>query len=488
MKRIQNLLGLLMGMAALPAMAQTVNITVSSDRLHTITGFGAAAMSGPMAPINDVSVIDKLYGPDSEVGLNILRMEVSPNTIGDVTTPWDTPYDWHGFLPAVKRARQYGAIIFAAPWSPPASFKTNNSARGQLADGIIGKLRRDKYKDFFPWLNTFMRYMRNNGAPVDVVSIQNEPDWHPDYSGCYYTPQELDTLVREYGSRFDKSSGVKLMSGEALGYTPNYYAPTLNDPEARQYIDLLGGHTYGHAPFKYMKHAAAMAAPYGIGAWMTEHIVDPRADTDGDSQSDTKVRDLPTWHEQLLFAEDVNETMLAGGSAYVYWYMVSHYSFIGSGETTIQPGNTYGKVLDRGRIMWQFARHLVGATMLDRNSSINKEAQTFESSSMPLTRCHAPSRSISYCPIKQSPASASPLPRAILASPRHCLSRLPPSGSVFLFRHAASPRSFSASTVLPQASRSQSVCRAWSTMRGTICRASVWPAHSAAYTSIKDIK
>lgn len=380
MKRIQNLLGLLMGMAALPAMAQTVNITVSSDRLHTITGFGAAAMSGPMAPINDVSVIDKLYGPDSEVGLNILRMEVSPNTIGDVTTPWDTPYDWHGFLPAVKRARQYGAIIFAAPWSPPASFKTNNSARGQLADGIIGKLRRDKYKDFFPWLNTFMRYMRNSGAPVDVVSIQNEPDWHPDYSGCYYTPQELDTLVREYGSRFDKSSGVKLMSGEALGYTPNYYAPTLNDPEARQYIDLLGGHTYGHAPFKYMKHAAAMAAPYGIGAWMTEHIVDPRADTDGDSQSDTKVRDLPTWHEQLLFAEDVNETMLAGGSAYVYWYMVSHYSFIGSGETTIQPGNTYGKVLDRGRIMGQFARHLVGATMLDRNSSINKEAQTFESS------------------------------------------------------------------------------------------------------------
>ena len=130
MKRIQNLLGLLMGMAALPAMAQTVNITVSSGRLHTITGFGAAAMSGPMAPINDVSVIDKLYGPDSEVGLNILRMEVSPNTIGDVTTPWDTPYDWHGFLPAVKRARQYGAIIFAAPWSPPASFKTNNSARG----------------------------------------------------------------------------------------------------------------------------------------------------------------------------------------------------------------------------------------------------------------------------------------------------------------------------------------------------------------------
>ena len=29
---------------------------------------------------------------------------------------------------------------------------------------------------FFDWLNTFLVYMRQNQAAVDVVSLQNEPD------------------------------------------------------------------------------------------------------------------------------------------------------------------------------------------------------------------------------------------------------------------------------------------------------------------------
>ena len=59
----------------------TVHVYVDNTRLQHITGFGAAAMSGPMTPIQDVSVIDSLYGPQSPVGLNILRMEISPNLI-----------------------------------------------------------------------------------------------------------------------------------------------------------------------------------------------------------------------------------------------------------------------------------------------------------------------------------------------------------------------------------------------------------------------
>ena len=358
----------------------TVHVYVDNTRLQHITGFGAAAMSGPMAPIQDVSVIDSLYGPQSPVGLNILRMEISPNLIGDVITPWDTPYDWHGYLPVVKRAKSYGAIIFGAPWSPPAVYKTNNSNLGSTDNGKTrGKLKRSCYDKFFRWLNKFCNYMKNNHAAVDVVSLQNEPDWSPGYSGCFYTPEDLDTLVAGYANLLDKDKyGIKLMSGEALGYTYNYYKPTIKDTAARKYIDILGGHLYGHAPLKYMVQAASEAFGYGIESWMTEHVVDPRSDTDGDSQSDTKVIDLPTWHEQLEFAEEVNEVMQAFGSAYVYWYMVSHYSFIGSGEKTIQPGNVYGKVLDRGRIMGQFAKNLTGSTRLKSRSSVTTPA--FESS------------------------------------------------------------------------------------------------------------
>ena len=129
----------------------TLTARAGTTRYQYVTGFGAAACFGAMEPIRDTNVIDSLYGPKSRVGLNIVRMEISPNTIGDVTTPWDTPYDWHGYLPVTKRAKEYGAIIFGTPWSPPAAFKTNGSASGgQTTDengnvgGERGKLKPTK--------------------------------------------------------------------------------------------------------------------------------------------------------------------------------------------------------------------------------------------------------------------------------------------------------------------------------------------------------
>ena len=79
--------------------AAVITVTVDSTRHQTVTGFGAAACYGAMRPIDDVNIIKLLYGPDSPVGLNIVRMEISPNMKGDITAAdigWDTPYDWHG--------------------------------------------------------------------------------------------------------------------------------------------------------------------------------------------------------------------------------------------------------------------------------------------------------------------------------------------------------------------------------------------------------
>lgn len=94
--------------------AQTnIDLTISNDSAQHITGFGAAALGTLMCPITNDKIIEKAYGADSPIGLNILRMELTPNTIGNVTQPWDTPYDWHGYLPAVRMARSKGAIIYA---------------------------------------------------------------------------------------------------------------------------------------------------------------------------------------------------------------------------------------------------------------------------------------------------------------------------------------------------------------------------------------
>ncbi len=354
-------------MAAATAIhAATITVTVKDIRYQTITGFGAAACDGAMCPFgNDTQPVKLLYGPTSKIGLNIMRMEISPNFKGDISygdIGWDTPYDWHGSLPSAKEAKKRGALVFGTPWSPPGEYKTNGTAQGGNSDSQgkkRGELRSDCYEKFFPWLNTFLQYMKNNGVDVDAVSIQNEPDWWVDYSGCLYTPEQQLNLVKNHADKLDKEKyGVRLISAEPLGFDPKYSNMLLNDPVARKHIDIIAGHLYGHPPLGNMKSAAVLAAKYGKEVWMTEHSV-----------SDN-LNHLPTWHDQLIFAEELNECMLAGCTGYIYWYMRAHWAFVGTGETKYNPGNTKNTLLPRAYVMSHFSKHVTGSTRLDATSSV----------------------------------------------------------------------------------------------------------------------
>ena len=94
----------------------TINVTVFSTRYQTITGFGAACCDGAMCPFGtDTQPVKLLYGPQSKIGLNIMRMEISPNFKGDINVSdigWDTPYDWQGSVPSAKIVKQRGGIVF----------------------------------------------------------------------------------------------------------------------------------------------------------------------------------------------------------------------------------------------------------------------------------------------------------------------------------------------------------------------------------------
>ena len=238
--------------------AATIKLTVSDTRYQTVTGFGAACCDGAMCPFgNDTNPVKLLYGAESKIGLNIMRMEISPNFVGDVIVKewnnYDTPYDWKGSLPSAKIVKQRGGIVFGTPWSPPGDYKTNGTAQGGKSDdqgNKRGELRKDCYEKFFPWLNSFLKYMKTNGVDVDAVSIQNEPDWWVDYSGCLYTPEQQLDLVKNYAHMLDRETykGVRLISAEPLGFDPKYSNKLMNDPVAREQIDIIAGHLYGHPP------------------------------------------------------------------------------------------------------------------------------------------------------------------------------------------------------------------------------------------------
>jgi glucuronoarabinoxylan endo-1,4-beta-xylanase len=352
--------------------AATIKLTVKDTRCQTITGFGAACCDGAMCPYGtDTNPVKLLYGSQSKIGLNIMRMEISPNFKGDITAAdvgWDTPYDWQGCVPSAKIVKQRGGIVFGTPWSPPGEYKTNGKAQGgntEDANAVRGKLREDCYDKFFPWLNSYLKYMKSKGVTVDAVSIQNEPDWWVNYSGCLYDPQDLVKLVKNYAYMLDRETypGVRLISGESLGFTQNYTDPLMQDEECRKQIDIVAGHLYGHAPLDYMKKSAVLAAKYGKEVWMTEH-----------SSTDNIGNRLPNWHEQLLFAEELNECMLSGCTGYIYWYMRAHWAFVGTGESQYGTANKKNTLLPRAYVMSHFSKHVTGSTRLE--TSVNVSVKT----------------------------------------------------------------------------------------------------------------
>ncbi|MBO5549471.1 MAG: endo-1,4-beta-xylanase xyn5A, partial [Prevotella sp.] len=194
MKRIlTSIMMVLIATTAIQAAKPRTSLQIYATKKQTVTGFGGACCDGAMKPFgNDNACVSKLYGPGklSKIGLNILRMEISPSFEGD---NWGD-YDWNGSLPSATTVKKRKGIVFGTPWSPPGDYKTNGTAQGGKVNdkddndpqNKRGKLRKDCYELFFPWFNTFLKWMKDHGVVMDAVSIQNEPDWWVNYSGCLY--------------------------------------------------------------------------------------------------------------------------------------------------------------------------------------------------------------------------------------------------------------------------------------------------------------
>lgn len=364
MKRFLLSMILIVAVTALQAAPPRTSLIVYANKKQTITGFGGACCDGAMKPFGtDNACISKLYGPKSKIGLNILRMEISPNFV-DKADQWGD-YDWNGSLPSAQIVKKRGGIVFGTPWSPPGDFKTNGTAQGGNAEDQgyqRGKLREDCYEKFFPWLNTFLKWMHDHGVDVDAVSIQNEPDWWVSYSGCLYEPAEQVNLVKNYAQLLDREAynGVRIISAEPLGFRQDYFDALLNDETCRKQVDIFAGHIYGHMPLQYIKPVAQKALPLGKEVWMTEHST---TDNIGDR--------LPNWKENLIFAEELNECMLAGCTGYIYWYLRAHWAFCGTGESKYGAGNKKDELLPRAYVMSHFAKNVTGSTRLETSQDVN---------------------------------------------------------------------------------------------------------------------
>lgn len=308
--------------------SETLSVDVNTE-YQEIIGFGGMNTKWQASTLSD-SEVATLYGKENgQLGYNVLRVRISPNGEND----------WKQILTTVKKAKSLGAMILATPWTPPANLKTNQSiVQGELAD----------YAGYVTWLKRFVQYMKDNGAAIDVLSIQNEPDIDVTYESCQWSPVQIYNFMKQYGNEL-RAIGVKLLVAEHSNFNHEFTDPLLNDMQVAANIDCIGGHIYGGGLVEY-----ELVAQKGKEYWMTEHLLNKAWD-DKTLKSPEALRT-----ENMAFAEEVNQCMKVGFNVYIWWYLRRFYSMLGDGDA----GSVRGEVTTRGYFLSHFARYAAGRTRI----------------------------------------------------------------------------------------------------------------------------
>jgi glucuronoarabinoxylan endo-1,4-beta-xylanase len=291
------------------------------DARQLIDGFGAGVvfLNGG-ATFNDANA-DKLFRSDTtnQLGLTLLRVRVEPNS------SWTNSVSgWNGSVNDAKRAALRGAGVLATPWTPPAAMKDN----GSLTDG--GHLLPGQYANYAAYLEKYASNMLANGVSLRAVSIQNEPDWAPDYESCEWTSAEFLSFFRT-NAHVIKSAPV--MMPETVGFNFSIPDPSLNDPVAVTNIDFVGLHLYGVNEVNGMKNITPYnnALNKGKRVWQTEYLINDQ-----------------TMEIAIQTGREIHNCLTTGRmSAYIWWKCV------GTANGLL---NDSGVIQRRGFVMSQFSR------------------------------------------------------------------------------------------------------------------------------------
>jgi glucuronoarabinoxylan endo-1,4-beta-xylanase len=331
--RIILLMALLTASIA-PSLSATKSATVRSDsnvKYQKITGFGGFVCSGQFAYNHMTTAeIQKIWGNGSQAGYNIMRLYIP-----DEST-------WSQTLATAQLAKSLGLIVFASPWSMPASWKTNNNIAAIYND-TLGYLKEEYYDDYASYLNRYVTYLKDNGVELDAISIQNEPDMQATYAGCMWTPAQIANFLK-YNA---KDIQCNVMAPESVGISDNYVNACLDDSVSDE-IDIYAGHQYGNIQ-DGMKNMQAK----GKDVWMTEYLINWNEDED-------TTRNFVWTKDGFNFATKLNDAMLANVNAWIHYASKRYYGLIGDGTY----GSTTGTITKRGYILAHFAKNTIGSTRI----------------------------------------------------------------------------------------------------------------------------
>jgi glucuronoarabinoxylan endo-1,4-beta-xylanase len=263
----------------------SVTVEVGSP-LQTIQGWGAADVFLSAIPS---AYLDLFFSPTLGIGLTFLRTGIAPD--GTV---------YGNYANSVGAAAR-GAQIWAAPWTAPASYKSNDS----YTNG--GSLL---VADYSAWASTMAGFAsafpgNTGGLNLYAVSVQNEPDQSPGYVSMTYTAAQMTAFIDVLGPALAAVSPTPLLmmpEMSAWGGVSAYTAAVAADSTAKSYTAIVAAHQY-----------SGYAAPDGnlpsLPIWQTEMSYFSGFDA--------------SMNVAITMAEDIYNALVTGGvSAWHYWWLV----------------------------------------------------------------------------------------------------------------------------------------------------------------------
>ena len=342
------------GAFASTAFASTVTVDVT-DEHQVIRGFGGMVhnewQGGGGLSEADAKIA---FGTgDGTIGLNTLRIPVYANSSS-----------FNKEVNAAKYAKKYAGddfILYATPWTSPYA-------------GANQHMSSSNYQKYVDHLNSFTAYMKEQGVPLDAISISNEPDWCGEWA-CW-SADEIYNFTKGYADQMRKN-GTKVISTESFRYDKNLYNKVLNDAAALKNWDILGAHFYAsdrNTQDNFFQYS--LADQKGVERWMTEHYTESqgsgnywRTITNTGDQANQNKRDTVN---AMDVAYEIHRGLVLGNfNQYTWWYIRRCYGLIMEkdfGNKLQVPQNEIGKISKRGYVMSQFARFIrpgavrVGAT------------------------------------------------------------------------------------------------------------------------------
>jgi glucuronoarabinoxylan endo-1,4-beta-xylanase len=304
-----------------PAVSPSQTITIHWDLpKQTIDGFGASSViDGPMSS----DKADFFWSQSKGIGLSIIRTGMIPNLpdcrtyYPDCISVSSGATSLRFELAELQQAVARGVpTVVSSSWSVPGSMKSN----GAYNSGGAFLSNPGNYKEFASVFISYLKFMKSQGVPVNVVGIQNEPDSSTNSPSTLWTPQQFHDFLPYLHSALAAAgfASVKILFPEPARWSDHFGGfteTTMTDSSVAPLVGVLGMHAYGRGE--------AVALPnygYGQPVWQTEV-----------SGTDKYVGG---WHDAQKWASEIHDFLtISNVSAWLFFQtQVQAPQFLGDNE------------------------------------------------------------------------------------------------------------------------------------------------------------